>query len=266
MIGLLLKIIFLPVTLVFGILTGIVSLFTALFTGGISAALAVLSTGITIITNLFRLALRSVTQLILIPVNVLGQNFTFFLVIGLGVLLYFLITENAKKVPQEEMMMTEEMAPTLEVDPSLQPLPNEQAPVKGKGKQKVILIEPVQKREDGNSVFATDLYKIMTPDERAYYSHVLYWTMNNLPDGQTQKWDRHNINGDISISQSFDNKLGDRCRKFSERLKVHTIEQTLGGTACERGGGAWCKLKVNATPACNLGGKRGFWDSIKSWF
>jgi hypothetical protein len=54
-------------------------------------------------------------------------------------------------------------------------------------------------------------------------------------------------------------------------LKVHRIQQTLSGTACDNGFGTWCKLKPNATPACGLGGSTpgaldGVTNAIKNLF
>jgi surface antigen len=124
-------------------------------------------------------------------------------------------------------------------------------------------IDPVLRHEDGDSAFSTDLYGQMTPPERAAYSSNFFWAMSNLPDGQTHGWTSGNIAGSLRPDSSFENNSGARCRKFSEALKVHTIEQTLTGIACDNGGGTWCKLKPNATPACNLGGHAGgLFDSI----
>ena len=109
--------------------------------------------------------------------------------------------------------------------------------------------------KDGDSSFATDLYATMSDEERAYYSSIYFWAMTNLPDGQSHSWNNINIAGTIRPNDTFTNKMGESCRHFSEVLKVHTIQQTLSGTACQRGAGAWCKLKPNATPSCGLGGK-----------
>ena len=128
------------------------------------------------------------------------------------------------------------------------------APRPATNAQGVPIVQPVTKREDGDSAFATDLYAQMTEAERTVYSQNFYWAMTNLADMQTHSWNGGNIAGTLRANDSFTNPVGDRCRHFSEALKVHTIQQTISGTACEQGGGAWCKLKPNATPACGLGG------------
>lgn len=129
-----------------------------------------------------------------------------------------------------------------------------------------ILVEPVLKRENGDSAFATDLYATMTDPERAFYSKLFYWLLAKQPSGQTYEWDAENIAGAFTPTDTFQNKLGNTCRHFRERLKVHTIEQNLTGIACQQPNGSWCKLKANATPACGLGRKPGMLDSIKGLF
>jgi hypothetical protein len=129
------------------------------------------------------------------------------------------------------------------------------------------IIQPVQKTEDGDSSFATDLYATMTPEERIAYSSNYYWAMSNLADGKVHTWSAGNINGSLRANDSFANNSGVRCRHFNEVLKVHTVQQTISGTACEQGGGAWCKLKPNATPSCGLGGySPGLMDIIRRAF
>lgn len=135
------------------------------------------------------------------------------------------------------------------------------APRKAAGKN-APLIEPVRKTEDGDSNFATDLYASMTDQERVDYSKNYYWAMSSLADGQVHNWSAYNIAGSLRANTSFRNNSGDRCRTFNEVLKVHSIQQTISGTACEQGGGRWCKLKPNATPMCGLSGNSGFWSSF----
>ncbi len=129
-----------------------------------------------------------------------------------------------------------------------------------------VLVEAVQRRENGDSAFAADLYALMNDAERAYYSQVFFWAMTNLPTGQGQAWTNGNTNGSFTPTKTFTNNSGSTCRNFSETLKVRSIQQSLTGIACVKADGSWCKLKPNATAACNLGGKRGFWDSIKALF
>ncbi|MDX2095536.1 MAG: hypothetical protein SFW64_06330, partial [Alphaproteobacteria bacterium] len=109
---------------------------------------------------------------------------------------------------------------------------------------------------------ATDTYTMMTDPERAAYSRAFYAVMNTVVDGEAGNWDFHNIQGSIRPVRSFANSNGTRCRTFTEVLKVHHIQQTISGTACDNGGGSWCKLKVNATPRCGLGHTPGAFDGI----
>jgi hypothetical protein len=134
------------------------------------------------------------------------------------------------------------------------------------GQQRPIVIDPVMKREDGNSAFALDLYANMTELERAYYSQLFFHIMSTVKDGTTQTWANGNINGALTPTRSFQNNSGVTCRAFRETLKVHTVEQQLAGTACAQPNGAWCKLKLNATPSCGLGRKRGLMDGLKALF
>lgn len=124
------------------------------------------------------------------------------------------------------------------------------------------IIEPISKREDGDSAFATDLYALMTDPERVAYSQNFYTAMNTTPDGQTKSWTADNIHGALRPVQTFLNNSGSTCRRFGEVLKVHTIEQRLTGIACVKADGTWCKLKPNATPACNLGHEAGPLEGI----
>jgi len=145
------------------------------------------------------------------------------------------------------------------------PAPSEPTVVDmGKGpKNGRVVVEPVRKTEDGDSAFATDLYATMTEAERAYYSTIFFWAMSNLPDGQSHSWNNQNIAGTIKTNDTFQNKSGITCRHFAEGLKVHAIQQTLTGTACDSGGGTWCKLKPNATPACGLGHQPSVIEDLK---
>ena len=124
------------------------------------------------------------------------------------------------------------------------------------------VIEPVSKYENGDSSFATDSYAMMTEPERARYSHVFYTAMRTLPDDKEHIWNYYNIHGSLKPTGTFKNKQGVICRSFTEVLKVHQIQQTISGTACDKGDGSWCKLKPNATPACGLGHEAGAFDGI----
>ncbi len=138
----------------------------------------------------------------------------------------------------------------------------EQGAPRGKGKNTPPLIQPVTKYEDGDSVFATDAYAMMSDPERLAYSQNFYQIMGTVADGTTQNWGHYNIQGAITPTVTFRNKSGALCRRFSEVLKVHTLQQTITGIACDNGAGSWCKLKVNATPQCGLGHTPGALDGL----
>ncbi len=139
--------------------------------------------------------------------------------------------------------------------PQLAPATNAPAPI----------VEAVRKTEDGDSNFSTDLYALMTQPERQQYSRNFYWAMSTMADMQTHQWAHYNIAGSLRPSDTFTNNSGVRCRHFNEVLKVHHIQQTISGTACELRGGAWCKLKPNATAACNLsGGSTGIMNGLQN--
>ena len=114
--------------------------------------------------------------------------------------------------------------------------------------------------QDGNSAFSSDLISSMSKEELAQYSHVFYFAMNNIQNGKTHTWNFYNTHGAITPTSSFKNNYGQTCRRFKEVLKVHSIQQSIDGLACPRYAGAWCKLRPNSAPACNLGGKGGIGD------
>lgn len=143
---------------------------------------------------------------------------------------------------------------------------NKPTMVKNEKGQMVQVATPIRRVEDGDSAFANDVYKQMTEQERAYYSQMYYWVMSNVADGQTHSWSNVDIAGSIRPDKSFVNKAGEKCRYFGEVLKVHAVQQSLTGLACESSPGAWCKLRPNATPACGLGQKPGGLDSISNSF
>lgn len=151
--------------------------------------------------------------------------------------------------------------------PQLAPAPAAPAQQQAQQPGQAVVVEPVRKREDGDSNFATDLYATMTEIERTNYSANYHYAMTNTAPNEVYTWETGNINGALRPGAFFQNNSGVRCRRFSEVLKVHSIQQTLTGIACEQPGGAWCKLKPNATPACNLGGyKPGILESIGNLF
>lgn len=195
--------------------------------------------------RLFGLALSMVLLPVRMIIRLLTRNLFLLALVIIGLLLYKALHNSKAHLP--------ELTPAA--------APQQRTP------QGVIVIEPVRKREDGDSAFATDLYAIMTDPERITYSQNYYWAMSNLTDGQVHTWTGGNINGALRAIDTFTNNTGGRCRHFSEILKVHTIEQTITGIACEQESGGWCKLKPNATPACGLSGYQpGLLDSLKNLF
>lgn len=196
--------------------------------------------------RLLNLALATILLPVKIIIRLLTRNLFLLAVLIIGVLMYKALHNSRATLPQ--------LTPAT--------LPQEQTMPKG-----VVIVQPVAKREDGDSAFATDLYAIMAEPERITYSQNYYWAMSNLQDGQVHSWTGGNIHGAIRAIDTFTNNTGGRCRHFSEILKVHTIEQTITGTACAQETGGWCKLKPNATPACGLSGYQpGFFDSIMNLF
>lgn len=196
-----------------------------------------------IIFNLIRLGLR----LLLLPIFILSRNLFLVILLVIIVVIY---------------MAFQDATPPSQVTPG-SAVQREQP----RSKSSEILIEAVRKREDGNSAFSTDLYAMMTPEEQGYYSQIFFWAMTNLPSGQSHAWVNGNTNGTFTPVDSFRNNSGATCRRFREVLKVRSIEQSISGLACSRTpAGSWCKLQATATPACGLGGKPGFWESIKGMF
>ncbi len=195
------------------------------------------------VLRLFGISTHIFTRLLMMPLKFFARHTVLCLVIIAAVILYLALKKDPHAVD------------------SLKPQP---AVTKPKEQPRGVppLIEPVTKRENGDSAFATDLYAMMTDQERNYYSAVFYKVMGGTPDGRGDDWMNGNTHGIIEPTRTFQNKLGVTCRTFTETLKVHQIEQTLSGTACEKGGGSWCKLKPNATPACNLGYEHGPFEGI----
>ena len=191
------------------------------------------------------------THILLIPLKIFARHTVLCLVVA-GILILYLAV---KKDPHS--------LDTLKPAPKI-----ERAAKTSKGAAPVI--ERVEKEEDGDSAFATDTYATMNDFERAAYSKNFYAIMSTTPNGQARSWTFYNIQGVIRPLSIFNNKNGRVCRKFTEVLKVHRIQQTISGTACDNGGGTWCKLKVNATPQCGLGHKPdpldGLGNAIKGLF
>lgn len=203
-----------------------------------------------IIRNLIRMALR----LLWLPIMLLSRNVFLMLLLGTIAFVYY---------------KYEKAAPPAQLAPAgaaMAPATTPEAQASNKRAPKPIVIDPVTKREQGDSAFATDLYALMDDDQRNYYSHYYYWAMSHVPDGKTQHWTNGNTHGSFTPTRTFTNNAGGTCRQFREMLKVRHIEQQLTGIACLKSDQTWCKLRPNATPACGLGGKRGFWETIGNWF
>lgn len=197
---------------------------------------------------LFRLVLLplrmlGILNLLWIPARILlrlfARNTVAFLVV-LGLLfVFFYFRNNNASLPQ------------------LTPVPADSSQAKPADPSKIPIVQPVSKTEDGNSDFSSDLYAAMNKVERSEYSKHFYFAMAQKADGTEHAWSYYNIAGRLRPNDSFTNAYGDRCRHFSEVLKVQHIQQTVSGTACERGNGSWCKLRENATPVCGMGKSRG---------
>ncbi len=206
--------------------------------------------------NLFFGIFGAATRLLFFPLTLLMHHMFLVIIIIVGLVVYYEV-EHSNTVSPHASSGAE--APPV-ADRSQQ-LSVQLAPG-----TKPVYIDPVMKTENGDSDFATDLYAAMNTEERAYYSQVFFYVMNKIPAGSMQNWNHGNIEGSITPTQDFHNNDGAKCRTFTEVLKVHTVKQDLTGIACEKGGGSWCKLKRNATPACGLSGKAGLLDSLKSLF
>ena len=204
---------------------------------------------VNIVLGLSGAALRLLLLPFRIVIRLIARNIVLFLILVAVLLLYR--SCSGSSVP----MQVQPAAPSP-------PSAAQQNPAAKQGQ-----ISPVTRREDGDSSFATDLYASMTEPERNSYSQVFYSVMSNVADGTAFPWTNLNIAGTITPTRSFKNNSGVQCRAFAEVLKVHSIEQTISGTACDRGDGGWCKLKPNATPMCGLSnGSVGIFDAIKGWF
>jgi surface antigen len=124
----------------------------------------------------------------------------------------------------------------------------------------------VTKHENGNSSFASDLLKHMSPEELHYYSQTYYNTMNSQPAGQSISWNYMNSQGQLTPKAVYRNNYGHACRNFEEILKVHNVQQSISGIACRNKDGGWCKLGPQFAPICGLapsGGIGAWWQRTK---
>jgi hypothetical protein len=208
-----------------------------------------------IIRNLIKLAMN----LLWLPFNLIGRNL-FGLIIVIGVIAFFVMLNSKESAMDEpELTIPSQTVQTGQPAGATPPAP---PPVMQDKNAPPIIIDPVKKVEDGNSSFAQDMLKLMSSSERAYYSQVFYWTMNNAAGGKTIRWANNNTYGNITPQAIFLNGKGHACRRFTEVLKAKDTKQNIRGLACQRGGGAWCKLGPNSTPACGLGKASDFWGGI----
>lgn len=209
-----------------------------------------------IIRNLIRLGLN----LLWLPFNLIGRNL-FGLILLVGVIGFFIMLDSDDSVEQRDIAIpAKSVQGQFALEGAARTPP---APPARPQNAPAFAIDPVRVEENGNSSFAKDLLKLMTDDERGYYSQIFYWSMNNIPTGKTQEWANGNTYGSITPQAIFFNKRDHACRKFTEVLKAKDTKQTIKGIACQRGGGAWCKLGPNATPMCGLGQAPSFWRDIK---
>lgn len=151
-----------------------------------------------------------------------------------------------------------------------QPTPTTATPARTTNGQPAPRIDAINDYQDGNSRFSDDLLSQMTAPELRHYSSVFFWVMGYQDAGQPYGWSFYNIHGSITPYARFKNSFGHECRKFTEVLKVHTIQQKFSGLACENPNGGWCRLRHDSTPLCGIGEKKqlfqGFGDKMKSLF
>lgn len=191
-------------------------------------------------------------HILILPVKFFARHTVLCIILGAILILYLALKKDPHAVDD------------------LKPKPASERQAKNLPKGAVPAVQPVTKLEDGDSVFATDTYAIMSDQERAMYSQNFYTIMSTVPDNEAKSWDFYNIQGSLRPIKTFNNNAGRLCRSFTETLKVHEVQQSISGTACDNGGGTWCKLKPNATPQCGLGHQGGAFDgltgAIKSLF
>lgn len=197
--------------------------------------------------NLFRIVTRGFFNIFWLPFSIIGHHPLLFI----GAIALFCFWLFSASDDQRHKADKRANPPTMARMPNGKP---------------VQVATPVQRVEDGDSAFANDLYQQMTPEEKAYYSQAYHQAMNQTADGAAHRWSQVDIAGVIVPDHSFINKTGERCRMFAETLKVHAVQQQITGMGCEEAPGQWCKLRANATPACNLSHKPGALESMQRSF
>ncbi len=171
---------------------------------------------------------RLVTDLVTLPLRMLAKNFVGSILFF--ALLYWLFWPSSE---------------------TTQPVTNEPK-IARSGKNQPPIIQPVLRVQNGNSRFSEDLLSKMSPFELKHYSDVFYWVMEYKEANEPHRWAYHNIHGTITPQGRFKNNHGHTCRRFEEVLKVHTIQQTFDGMACQKVEGGWCRLRSDSTALCGI--------------
>ncbi|MFZ4542136.1 MAG: hypothetical protein ACOYNL_10145 [Rickettsiales bacterium] len=190
--------------------------------------------------------LGGISHLLILPVKIFARHPIHCSIVIAALVLFFALKKDPRPI--------NDLKANLAAD--------KQAATKSGPKGAAPLIEPVTKIEDGDSAFATDTYVTMTDLERAAYSKAFYDTMSSKPDGEAFSWTYYNIKGSLRPTRTFHNSKGIVCRDFNEVLKVHQVQQTVTGIACDNGARTWCKLKSTATPECGLGYNPNFFQGV----
>ncbi len=208
--------------------------------------------GIRIVFGLLGVSTHVLTHALMIPLKIFARHTVLCLILIAILILYLALKKDPHAIDD------------------LKPKPAAERQAKNLPKGVAAVVQPVTKIEDGDSAFATDTYVTMSDQERAVYSQNFYSIMSTVPDGTAKSWDYYNIQGSLRPVTTFQNNVGHVCRTFTETLKVHEVQQSISGTACDHGGGTWCKLDPNATPECGLGSPvspfNGLTNSIKNLF
>ncbi len=130
------------------------------------------------------------------------------------------------------------------------------------------LPEIIGNTDDGDSVFARDLFAIMQPEEKQSYGMIFNYAMQNLKKDEKYQWRRGSMFGYIIMKDDFRSKNGTLCRNYQELLKVQNAAQKFNGFACRhRNNNGWCRLRKGSAPTCEIGiYEPGTWEKITDWF
>jgi hypothetical protein len=200
---------------------------------------------IRLISSLIRFTLA----IVLLPLRMLSRNFVGTII--LFGLIYFLWPKSEGTQPTQAPPSKGQ----VQRDAKSQPTPR---------------VDPISKRQDGNSRFSDDVLSKMNPAELRHYSSAFFWVMRYQDEGIPHRWAFYNVKGTITPFGRFKNSFGHECRKFQEIIKVHEIQQNFDGLACERTDGGWCRLRNDSTPLCGIGENtpalQGLGEKLKSLF